>query len=115
MARLLETFAERVRKLRQQQGLSQEELAARTGLHKNYISGVERAKHNVSLANALPDRRQSGVPASGLIGRAGAALPEPPSEAQRLRRQILDRLKGQPAAKLGLVLEVVKVLVRSRS
>lgn len=44
-------LARNVRRLRTAAGLSQEELAARAGLHRTYISSVERRQRNVSLEN----------------------------------------------------------------
>ncbi len=44
-------FGDRVRKLRVAQGLSQEVLAQKAGLHRTYIGGVERGERNVSLEN----------------------------------------------------------------
>lgn len=46
-----EVLARNVRRLRTSTGLSQEELAARAGLHRTYISSVERGQRNVSLEN----------------------------------------------------------------
>ena len=42
-------FGERVSKLRKILNITQEELAFRSNLHKNYISDVERGKRNISL------------------------------------------------------------------
>ena len=47
----LSEFGQRLRDFRLQQGLSQEELAERSGLDRTYVSGVERGKRNVSLLN----------------------------------------------------------------
>lgn len=44
-----ERFGMRVRELRLRQGISQEELAWRCQLSKNYVSDVERGRRNVSL------------------------------------------------------------------
>lgn len=44
-------FGQAVRKIRRDQGISQEEFAERCGLHRTYISDVELGKRNVSLEN----------------------------------------------------------------
>jgi transcriptional regulator with XRE-family HTH domain len=42
-------FGQRVRHLRTERGWSQEELAHRAGLHRTYVSSLERGERNVSL------------------------------------------------------------------
>jgi len=44
-------FGEKVREERLKQGLSQEELAERAGVHRTYIGMIERAEKNITLAN----------------------------------------------------------------
>ncbi len=47
----LEIFGKRLRQLRLAKDLSQEDLAFRAGLHRTYVSSVERGERNVSLIN----------------------------------------------------------------
>ena len=44
-------FAVGVRTERRAQGLSQEQLAERAGMHAAYIGGVERGERNISVDN----------------------------------------------------------------
>ena len=48
---ILEKFGEKVREERHKRGLSQEELAARAGVHRTYIGMIERAEKNITLEN----------------------------------------------------------------
>ena len=64
---LQEGFGKRVRHLREQRGLTQEALADLSGLHPTYISGIERGKRNVSLANIRRLATALGVSLSELV------------------------------------------------
>jgi len=44
-------FGKKVREVRQELGISQEELAGRAGIHRTYIGMVERAEKNITLLN----------------------------------------------------------------
>ncbi len=44
-------FGRAVRRIREEQGINQEEAAERCGLHRTYYSGIERGVRNVSLVN----------------------------------------------------------------
>jgi transcriptional regulator with XRE-family HTH domain len=46
-------FGIAVRALREERGYSQEELAERAGLHRNYVGGIERGERNVALENIV--------------------------------------------------------------
>lgn len=48
---ILIRYGQVVRKVRLEQGISQEELADRCGLHRTYISDIELGKRNLSLEN----------------------------------------------------------------
>jgi transcriptional regulator with XRE-family HTH domain len=49
--KILLTFGERVREIRREKGLSQEELSFKAGLHRTYIGMIERAEKNITLLN----------------------------------------------------------------
>jgi transcriptional regulator with XRE-family HTH domain len=63
----LQKFGDRVRMLRKSQNLSQEELAERSGLHRNYIGGIERGERNVALLNIFRLAKALGVTPSELM------------------------------------------------
>jgi transcriptional regulator with XRE-family HTH domain len=44
-------FGRAIRRIREEQGINQEEAAERCGLHRTYYSGIERGTRNVSLVN----------------------------------------------------------------
>ena len=48
---ILIKFGQKVRSERIRLGLSQEELAARAGVHRTYIGMIERAEKNITLGN----------------------------------------------------------------
>lgn len=50
---LLIEFGRRVKRLRLEQGLSQEELAYRCGFYRTYIGMVERAERSITLCNVF--------------------------------------------------------------
>lgn len=49
--RLLQVFSNNLRKYRITSGLSQEAFAAKAGLHRTYISAIERGKRSIALDN----------------------------------------------------------------
>lgn len=48
---ILIIFGEKVREIRKEKGLSQEELAHKADLHRTYIGMIERAEKNITLLN----------------------------------------------------------------
>ena len=67
---MLKAVGKVVQEKRSQLGLSQEELARRSNLHRTYISDVERGSRSVSLITLCKLARALHVEASSLVLRA---------------------------------------------
>lgn len=67
--RVLVEFGETVRALRKRRGLSQEELAARAGVHRTYVGMIERAEKNITLENIEKIAKALGVRIEELFGQ----------------------------------------------
>lgn len=63
-------LAEQIRLFRSERGLSQEELAFRAGLHRTYISMVERAKKSPTIDSLIRISTALDVRASVLLANA---------------------------------------------
>ncbi len=59
--------ANNLRLLRRSKGLSQEDLAELSGLHRTYVGSVERAERNISIDNIEKLARALGVKPSELL------------------------------------------------
>lgn len=69
MADIKTKFGARVRMLRKEKGLSQEDFADLCGLHRTYIGAIERGERNISLENIEKIARALGVSIPFLFGR----------------------------------------------
>ena len=108
------SFGHRLRRLREAAGLTQEELAGRSGLSPNAISDLERGRrrhpypHTVrSLADALELPEDERAALIGAVPkRGGAARAAPDSAPTGGLPEVLSPLIGRErdAAKLGAVL-----------
>jgi DNA-binding XRE family transcriptional regulator len=64
-------FGTAVRALRERHALSQEELAARAGVHRNYLGGIERGERNPTLTNVIHIAEALDTRPSKLLADAG--------------------------------------------
>lgn len=64
---ILVAFGLAIQRRRHQMGLSQEEIAARAGVHRTYFADVERGTRNVGLRNIVAIARGLGIKPSDLL------------------------------------------------
>ena len=62
-----QAFGQHIRKLRNHQGASQEDLSHRAGIHVTYLSGIERGVRNPSLKSIRAIASGLEVPVSELF------------------------------------------------
>lgn len=62
-------FGRAIRRIREEQGINQEEAAERCRLHRTYYSGVERGIRNVSLVNVEKIARGLRTSLPDIFGR----------------------------------------------
>jgi transcriptional regulator with XRE-family HTH domain len=67
---LLVGLGEAIRALRDEKGLSQERLSLDSGVHRNYIGGIERAERRPTLATVATLAAALGLRTSELIALA---------------------------------------------
>ena len=67
---LLVGLGQAIRALRDERGLSQERLSLDTGIHRNYIGGIERAERRPTLRTVATLANTLGVRPSELIALA---------------------------------------------
>jgi transcriptional regulator with XRE-family HTH domain len=73
-AQACQALGDAVRELRHSLGVSQEDLAARVGVHRTYMGSIERGEANVSWTVILRVAHGVGVPVAELTGRADENL-----------------------------------------
>lgn len=61
----------RVRRIRTERGISQEELARAVGVHRTYLGGVERGERNLTLRSVERLADRLGVDVRVLLGLDG--------------------------------------------
>lgn len=64
---ILEKFGEKVQKVRKSRGISQEELASRLAMHRNYIGMVERGERNPTIRTLYKIAKALKVDSSDLL------------------------------------------------
>lgn len=66
---LQKLFGLNVRRLREERGWTQEELARLSGINRSYLAGVEKGKRNVTIVNIARIAKALEVSPDTLFGR----------------------------------------------
>lgn len=64
---VLQRFGDRLRSIRLRKGISQEKLAEIAGVHRTFVSSVERGERNISLQNIARLAKALDVPLRHLM------------------------------------------------
>lgn len=64
---LLRIFAANMKRLREERGLSQEALGAEAGVHRTYVSGIERGVRNPTVTGIAKIAAGLDVPPAALF------------------------------------------------
>lgn len=103
MEQVYQAFGQRLRRVRQRSGLTQEQLGRRVGLSRTSITNMEKGTQHVSLHHLFDFARALSVPAAEL-------LPEDPalSGSTRLPSRIKGELRRLDEDDQAWVMEVVR-------
>lgn len=101
-----EMVGQRVRELRNNQGITQEALAELAGLHYSHIQRLEAGRANPTLDSLIRVSNALGVSPSQLLDTGSGRSPQ--IEA------LLGILQGRNADELGLILEITKTILNYR-
>ena len=85
-------FASAVRRSRKRLGLSQEQLAERSDLHRTYISDIERGARNLSLESISKLARALEVSVAALFAPGGPAASPENGHSANGRKELVDVL-----------------------
>lgn len=124
MADIDDLFARRVREGRERQGLSQEALSLRAGLHEKYVGQLERRERGATLRAADRLANALGLSLAALSGDVdrldvakilkGSVIREPPTDQYRSAPalfKIVAKLRPRSPEELALVGRVIEAIL----
>ncbi|WP_340026422.1 helix-turn-helix transcriptional regulator [Paenibacillus sp. FSL K6-1096] len=99
---LIKRIGERIRRLRKEMNLSQEQLAERSGLHTNYVGQVERGEKNLTLETLEKVVTGLNISLQELFRYIG------PMEQKDALSQIIELLVERPSEDQKMALSLLK-------
>ena len=106
MKKLRQMFAEKVRALRKAEGLTQEKLGEKAGLHYTYIGAIERTECNLSIDNIEKVAKGVGVEPVELFRFSSERISV--SERDKLVMELVGLLKERDERTLSHILSIVR-------
>lgn len=106
MQNIKELVGARVRELRKERGLSQEELAHLANLHPTYIGKLERGERNMSVESLEKAASALGLSLEQLFRHL---QPEKDDEDSVTLNQIINRLYGKSTDEKKTILRLIDV------
>lgn len=104
MQNIKEVVGARVRELRKEKGMSQEELAHAANLHPTYIGKLERGERNMSVESLEKTTQALGITLEQLFKYI---QPSNNDEESMIMEQIIDRLYGKSLQEKRIILKLI--------
>jgi transcriptional regulator with XRE-family HTH domain len=98
-------LGKRIRNLRKQKGLSQEELGWKSELHFTYIGAVERGERNCSIMTLKKIAKGLEIDIKGLFDS-----PDPKIDINKLRKEINNKVNLLSPQALIALKEILKLI-----
>ena len=104
---ILKQFGNRIRDLRKEKNLSQEDLAGKSRLHPTYIGSVERGERNLSLVSIEKIADGLGVEMKDFFLTLGKF------QKYVLAEKVADYLKTKKPEEVEMVEKIVRVILEN--
>jgi|SRR5690349_18670272 transcriptional regulator with XRE-family HTH domain len=92
-------LGQKIRRLRQNRGISQEELAFRCGLHRTYVTDVEAGTRNLTFGSLLAIARGLGISVSELTRNVDSSVRQQVGKGKRPRDTGPRQIRVAPGAR----------------
>lgn len=107
MSRVLEGLAEKMKHYRKQMGISQEELASKTGLSLSLIRGIERKAANPTLSSLEKLAEAFEISLPELFNYNNEL-----DDSKKITNVMVKELRQLPADKLRLMLQFIRAATK---
>jgi transcriptional regulator with XRE-family HTH domain len=104
-------MGQRIRSIRKKQGMTQENMATRCGLHWTYIGGLERGERNPTLTTMKRIAEGLKVDIHALLGRVGRDSASTLSPREKKEGKVIKWLRRNDDQALELASRLVREVV----